>query len=72
MPLLRRILWLALASGAAQAQAQAGDEPWYAGGSLGLTRIDNLYRVSDAETENSATVRSATLLAGPQARLGRH
>jgi hypothetical protein len=72
MPLLRRILWLALASGAAQAQAQAGDEPWYAGGSLGLTRIDNLYRVSDAETENADTVRSATLLAGVQARLGRH
>lgn len=68
---LPRILGLVLLAGAGSVQAQGADDPWYLGASLGLTRIGNLYRVSQAATENTDTVRSATLLAGAQARLGR-
>jgi hypothetical protein len=54
----------------ALAQAQADDTtPYYFGGSLGLARVTNLYRQSNAS--NDDTVTSIGLLAGMDERLGR-
>lgn len=60
----------ALAALASAAQAQTDDTtPFYAGGSLGVTHVSNLYRQSSAQ--NSDTVISAGLLGGIDTRLGR-
>ncbi|MFG6429169.1 hypothetical protein [Roseateles sp. LYH14W] len=64
---------LALAAAAALAQpafAQTDDTtPFYAGGSLGVSHVSNVYREPNAP--NSDTVTSAGLLAGIDTRLGR-
>jgi len=64
-------LLLALSTLAAPASAQVNDEPWYAGGAIGWTQVSNVYRVSANATPNDDQLRSATLLAGAQLRLGR-
>lgn len=69
-PLLACPLLLGLAA-ASGAQAQSAEDPWYAGASIGLTQVSNLYRVSSEATRNDDTVRAVSLLAGAQARLGR-
>lgn len=67
---------LACALGTA-AQAQTDDAaPFYAGASLGVTQVSNLYRVTSganlpAGTSNSDRVTSAGLLGGINKRLGR-
>ncbi|WP_457422371.1 hypothetical protein [Roseateles sp. P5_E7] len=68
-----RIRLAALATFAAlthSAQAQTDDTtPFYAGGSLGVSHVSNVYRQSSAP--NSDTVTSAGLLGGIDQRLGR-
>lgn len=68
---MRLLLKLSLLLSAGLAQAQSAEDPWYLGASLGLTQVSNLYRVSSQDTANDDRVRSASLLAGVQARLGR-
>lgn len=59
--------------------AQALSEPWYFGGALGLTRVDNVYRCADpgavsCSADNRASkdwIEGATLLGGGNLRLGR-
>lgn len=54
------------------AQAQTADSPWYAGASLGVTQIRNVYRADDVQQPaNDDQLRSASLLAGARLRLGR-
>jgi hypothetical protein len=69
----RRARLAALATFAAlthSAQAQTDDAaPFYAGGSLGVSHVSNVYR--QPSTPNSDTVTSAGLLAGIDQRLGR-
>jgi hypothetical protein len=69
----RRARLAALATFAAlthPAQAQTDDAaPFYAGGSLGVSHVSNVYR--QPSTPNSDTVTSAGLLAGIDQRLGR-
>jgi len=66
-----RLAALALLAGLAHAaQAQTDDTaPFYAGGSLGVSHVANVYRQSSAP--NSDTVTSAGLLGGIDQRLGR-
>lgn len=68
---MRRFLGCSLLLFGSLTQAQSADAPWYVGASLGLTRVSNLYRLGGDAAANDDTVRSATLLAGVQARLGR-
>ncbi|MDN3920840.1 hypothetical protein [Roseateles violae] len=66
----RRGAWLALAClAAAAAPAAAESNPYYFGGSLGLSQVSNVYR--QAFSSNSDTVASASLLGGFDQRLGR-
>lgn len=74
----RRIPLTALACALASvAHAQTDDTaPFYAGASLGLSHVSNVYRVGAGSTlptgaNNSDTVTSAGLLAGVDKRLGR-
>lgn len=61
---------VAIASLAQAASAQTDDAaPFYAGGSLGVSHVSNVYRQSSAP--NSDTVVSAGVLAGVDQRLGR-
>jgi hypothetical protein len=62
------MLALALSGPCLPAWAQ-GSSPYYLGGSLGLTRVSNLYR--EANTSNDDTVTSLGLLAGIDQTLGR-
>jgi hypothetical protein len=60
----------ALAALAPAAHAQTDDTtPFYAGGTLGVTHVSNLYR--ESSEPNSDTVVSTGLLAGTDQRLGR-
>ncbi|WP_233392765.1 hypothetical protein [Pelomonas caseinilytica] len=60
----------AMAGLVAAAHAQTDDAaPFYAGGSLGVSHVSNVYR--EASAPNSDTVISAGLLAGVDRRLGR-
>lgn len=70
-PLAPRLAVLAaLASLATPALAQTDDTaPFYAGASLGVSHVSNVYRVADAP--NSDTVVGTGLLAGVDQRLGR-
>ncbi|MBV8033914.1 outer membrane beta-barrel protein [Roseateles sp.] len=72
-PPCRRITLAALTSAAAltaSAQAQTDDvTPFYAGGSLGVSHVSNVFRQANAN--NSDTVVSAGLLAGLDQRFGR-
>lgn len=68
----RPALFLALAVAAGTAFAQAADPPWFLGASLGLTRVDNLYRVDEADgLGQDDDLRSAGLVAGGRLLLGR-
>lgn len=61
-----------LALGSTSALAQSADAPWYAGASLGVTQIRNVYRSDDAlQPANDDQLRSASLLAGARMRWGR-
>ena len=63
------LLALALAA-SAPVQAQTDDSsPFYGGATLGVTRVSNIYRQSNAT--NDDTVASAGLVAGMDQRLGR-
>lgn len=63
-------LLAATAAGLPAAQAQTDDAaPFYVGGSLGASRVSNIYRQSSAT--NDDTVVSAGLLGGIDQRLGR-
>ncbi|MFG6461741.1 hypothetical protein ACG04Q_09175 [Roseateles sp. DXS20W] len=66
----RLALLVAMASLAHAASAQTDDAaPFYAGGSLGVSHVSNVYRQTD--TPNSDSVISAGLLAGIDQRFGR-
>lgn len=66
----RLVLLVAIASLAQAASAQTDDAaPFYAGGSLGVSHVSNVYRQSNAP--NSDSVISAGLLAGMDERFGR-
>lgn len=52
-------------------RAQDADAPWYLGGSLGLTQLDNLFRNAGTAPHPDDQLRSASLLAGARMRLGR-
>lgn len=68
----RTALFLASALGVGPALAQASDPPWYLGASLGLTRVDNIYRVDDGSTPaQDDDLRTASLLTGGRLLLGR-
>lgn len=71
LPRISRLAALvAIASLAQAASAQTDDAaPFYAGGSLGVSHVSNVYRQSSAP--NSDTVVSAGVLAGVDQRLGR-
>ncbi len=72
MPKLMRPLTAGLLLAiAASAQAQPEGDSWHLGASLGLTQLKNLYRTSNAAAANDDQLRTATLLAGSQLRLGR-
>ena len=64
-------VWLAaLALMSAAAQAQTDDTtPFYVGGTLGVSRVSNVYRESSAT--NDDTVTSIGLLGGIDQRFGR-
>jgi hypothetical protein len=62
------LVGLAAISGA---HAQVAEDPWYAGASLGWTKVSNLYRVSNEAARNDDTVRAVSVMAGAQTRLGR-
>lgn len=67
---VRLIVSAAIAAMTHTSQAQTDDTaPFYAGGSLGVSHVSNVYR--DANAPNSDTVVSAGLLAGVDKRLGR-
>lgn len=67
---VRLIVSAAIAAMTHASQAQTDDTaPFYAGGSLGVSHVSNVYR--DANAPNSDTVVSAGLLAGLDKRLGR-
>lgn len=65
---LAHVVSLLACAGAAQAQTD-DSTPFYAGASLGVSRVSNVYREPDAT--NDDTVTSAGLLAGLDKRLGR-
>ena len=60
---------LGLSLGLAGNVVHAEANPYYLGGSLGVTRVSNVYRT--ASDENSDTVTTASLLAGVDQRIGR-
>jgi len=67
---LRRAALVAALAAAAPALAQTDDAaPFYAGASVGVSRVSNVYRERNAG--NDDTVTSAGLLAGVDQRLGR-
>ncbi|MDY0743841.1 hypothetical protein SNE35_04965 [Paucibacter sp. R3-3] len=60
---------LGLSLGVAGTVVHADPNPYYLGGSLGVTRVSNVYRTST--DENSDTVTTASLLAGVDQQIGR-
>jgi len=60
---------LGLGLGLAGTVVHAEANPYYLGGSLGVTRVSNVYRTST--DENSDTVTTASLLAGVDQQIGR-
>lgn len=51
--------------------AQAEQSPYYAGASLGMTHVSNLYRLSSSQPQNNDLVTTASVLAGLDQRFGR-
>ncbi len=71
LPRMNRLALLAAIASLAQAASAQTDDaaPFYAGGSLGVSHLSNVYR--QPGTPNSDTVISAGVLAGVDKRLGR-